>query len=252
MRLTRIAAATLVAGSLTFAGTGIALADTVTATPAISSSASVVTQSGGTITLGSSSVKPGASVSLSGMFTQPGTGSISVTSPAFAGSATLRDASPTSFDGFAQIANSAKPGSYTVTATRGTQTATATLTVVGSGPAPVPPAPIHHGGTGTTTGGSHGSSSGSTTGTHHSAAATGADTTGTDTTPAAATSADAPSGTDVLPWALGGAAILLAGGAYVFRARRTSGGNAPAARDEQDPQTAPYDREPRTEVMHRR
>ncbi|MDL5159224.1 hypothetical protein [Actinomycetospora termitidis] len=230
MRLTRIAAATLIAGSLTFAGTGIALADTTT--PVTASSSSVAAAELGVLTLGASSVKPGQSVSFSGTFAEPAastaTGPITVTSPAFAGAATMDRTNPEAFSGSATVASGATAGTYTVTASSSAGTVSTKLTVVGSGPAPTP---AHHGGTGTGTHSSGtGSSSGESTGTTDS------------TSPDLLTT-----GSDALPWALGGlgAIALVGGGAYAIgRGRRADRQVEQEARQQY--------REPRTEVMYRR
>jgi hypothetical protein len=224
MRLTRIAAATLIAGSLTFAGTGIALADTIT--PATSSASTVVSavSEPGDLMLSATTVKPGAQITFSGSVATPttGTGPITVTSPAFAGPATMGRTDPTAFSGSATIATGAKAGTYTVTATSTAGTVTGKLTVLGAAPAPVPAHHQHHG-----------------TGTHTSSSGTDAST-GTDSTTVATTA-----GSDLLPWALGGAGaiVLVGGGAYALGRGRDADRALEARRD--------Y-REPRTEVMTRR
>jgi hypothetical protein len=236
MRLTRIAAATLVAGSLTFAGTGIALADTVTPVTATSASVTAAAEPG-VLTLSATTVKPGAQITFSGTFAEPAastaTGPITVTSPAFAGPATLSRTNPEAFSGSATIAPGTKAGSYTVTASSSAGTVTAKLTVPGSVP---PPVPAHHGSTGTT--GTH--TSGHSSGTEN----TSTDTSSTDTVASSTDLAVTPDdGSDVLPWVLGGAGVIVlaGGGAYAAgRSRRTG------AQVRQD------DREPRTEVMPRR
>ncbi|GAA4822790.1 hypothetical protein GCM10023201_05960 [Actinomycetospora corticicola] len=215
MRLTRIAAATLVAGSLTFAGTGIALADTVTPVTATSSVVSAVSEPG-TLMLSASSVQPGQRITFSGTVATPttGTGAISVSSSAFAGGATMTRTDPTAFSGSATIASSAKPGTYTVTASSSAGTVSAKLTVAGG-----TPVPAHHGGTGTGTHTSgHGSSSGTATQSSDAAAIT-------DTT-----------GSDVLPWALSaaGAIVLLGGGAYALGRGRQADRDVEARRQDRD------------------
>ncbi|MEJ2866172.1 hypothetical protein WCD74_00255 [Actinomycetospora sp. OC33-EN08] len=232
MRLTRIAAATLIAGSLTFAGTGVALADTITPATAQSTQGSAAAQAEpGDLMLSATSVKPGQSVTFSGSVATPttGSGAISVTSPAFAGGATMTRTDPTAFSGSATVASGVQPGTYTVTASSSAGTVSAKLTVVGAGPAPTP---AHHGGTGTHTSG-HGPASTET-------ASTSTDTlsTITDTT-----------GADLLPWALGGlgAIVLVGGGAYAIGRGRNAD-----RRTEQAAEARQQYREPRTEVMHRR
>jgi hypothetical protein len=212
MRLTRIAAATLIAGSLTFAGTGIALADTVTPVSASSSVVSAVSEPG-TLMLSSTSVQPGQRITFSGTVATPttGTGAISVSSSAFAGGATMTRTDPTAFSGSATIASSAKPGTYTVTASSSAGTVSAKLTVAGG-----TPTPAHHGGSGT---GTHTSGHGSSSGTGTESAAI----------------ADA-SGSDVLPWALGaaGAVVLLGGGAYALGRGRDADRAVEARRQDRD------------------
>lgn len=235
MRLTRIAAATLVAGSLTFAGTGIALADTVTPVTSTSaasaaSAASAVAEPGD-LMLSATSVQPGSRITFSGSVATPttGTGAITVTSPAFAGPATMTRTDPTAFAGSATIASDVTAGTYTVTASSSAGTVTGRITVTGGAPAPVP---AHHG--------TH------TTG-HHTSAATGSDA-GTAASSTDLTDPAAPAGSDVLPWALGSAGViaLIGGGAYALGRGRRTDRDIEAARARQD-----Y-REPRTEVMTRR
>ncbi|MFC5061629.1 hypothetical protein [Actinomycetospora atypica] len=244
MRLARIAATTLIAGSLTFAGTGIALAATPVTVPTSSTSAAVVSEPG-RLMLSASSVKPGASVQFSGTFAEPAastaTGPITVTSPAFAGPATMTRTDPEAFSGSAVVAAGAKPGTYTVTASSSAGTVTSTLTVPGAAPAPTP---AHHGGTAAGAGagaGTHGSGHGSSSG---SSSSTSTDTaTETDTI---ASSTELETGSDMLPWVLGGAGavVLIGGGAYAIgRGRRGDRADLQAGQD--------Y-REPRTEVMSRR
>ncbi|GLZ51752.1 hypothetical protein [Actinomycetospora sp. NBRC 106378] len=231
MRLTRIAATTLIAGSLALAGTGVALADTVT--PVTNSSAVSVVSEPGVLTLSASSVKPGAQVTFSGTFAEPAastaTGPITVTSPAFAGPATLSRSNPEAFDGSATIASGAHAGTYTVTASSSAGTVTSRITVVGTVP---PPVPAHH----STAAGTH-------TAGHHTTAEESTDTTSTDAV--SATPVDPASGPDLLPWVLGGTGlvVLAGGGAYALGRGRRS---VPAAPRRED------DREPRTEVMTRR
>jgi hypothetical protein len=230
MRLTRIAAATLIAGSLTFAGTGIALADTpatATSNSAVSAVSSV--SEPGTLMLSAASVRPGAQVLFSGTFAEPAastaTGSITVTSPAFAGPATLSRTNPEAFSGTATVASGTKAGTYTVTASSSAGTVSTKLTVVSP-----TPAPAHHDGTAA---GTHSSSHGSSSGTSGDASTL---------------SAVPDGGSDVLPWVLGGAGVLVVAGGGAFalgRGRRDDAGRR-AAQARQD-----Y-REPRTEVMTRR
>ena len=219
MRLAHVAAATLTATVLTFGTAGVALADTVT--PATSS---VITQAEpGVLTLSNTSVEPGQTITFSGTFAEPAastaTGAITVTSPAFAGPATMDKTNPEAFSGSATIASGAKAGSYTVTASSSAGTVNARLTVAGAGPAPTP---AHHGGT-TGTGTHHGTGTGSSS--------------GTDSTEIAAFSPAA--GSDALPWVLGGAGVivLIGGGAYAMGRGRKADRTV-----EQD----------RTEVMTRR
>lgn len=236
MRLTRIAAATLVAGSLTFAGTGIALADTVM--PVTSSSAVTAAAEPGVLTLSTTTVKPGAQITFSGTFAEPAastaTGPITVTSPAFTGPATLSRTDPEAFSGSATIASNVKTGSYIVTASSSAGTVSAKLTVPGAVP---PPVPAHHG----STTGTHTTGHGSTAGTENTSS------TDTDTVASSTDLALVPDGgSDVLPWVLGGAGVLVlaGGGAYALGRRgRLSG---------RDEQVREDDREPRTEVMPRR
>ncbi|GLZ51598.1 hypothetical protein [Actinomycetospora sp. NBRC 106378] len=224
MRLTRIAATTLIAGSLALAGTGVALADTVT--PVASSSAvSAVSAASepGDLMLSSTTVKPGAHLTFSGSVATPtsGDGPVTVTSSAFAGSATMTRTDPTAFAGSATIGTDVTAGTYTVTASSSAGTVSSRITVTGTAPTPA-----HHGSSGTRAG--HGSSS------------------GTGSTDADSTAITDP-GSDVLPWALGGAGAvaLIGGGAYAIgRGRRADRDRAAQARQDY--------REPRTEVMTRR
>ncbi|MCD2187923.1 hypothetical protein [Actinomycetospora soli] len=222
MRLTRIAAATLIAGSLTFAGTGIALADTVT--PDTSSSTQAAIAEPGDLMLSATTVTPGAHITFSGSVATPttGTGPVGVTSSAFAGAATMDRTDPTAFSGSATIASSAKAGTYTVTASSSAGTVSARITVTGTAPAPA-----HHG-------------SGTAAGTHSSGHGSSSPQS-TDTSTAISETA----GSDVLPWALGGAGVivLIGGGAYALGRGRQADRAAQARQD--------Y-REPRTEVMTRR
>ncbi|WP_018331117.1 hypothetical protein [Actinomycetospora chiangmaiensis] len=226
MRLTRIAVATLVAGALTFAGTGVALADTVT--PAADTSAVTAASEPGDLMLSATSVKPGARITFSGSFAEAAastaTGPISVTSSAFAGPATLSRTNPEAFSGSATVANGTKAGTYTVTASSSAGTVSARLTVSGTVP---PPVPAHHGGHSSGTSGQSGTS-------------------GAGSTDAGA--AVDPAGSDVLPWALGaaGAITLVGGGAYAVGRGRRADREMQAAQARQD-----Y-REPRTDVMTRR
>ena len=225
MRLTRIAAATLIAGSLTVAGGGVALADTVTPTVGQVASSSAAASEPGTLSLSSTSVKPGQHINFSGSFAEPAastaTGSITVTSSAFSGPATMDRTMPEAFDGSATIASGVRPGTYTVTASSSAGTVSARLTVVGTTP--------HGGGTGTHTSG-HGSSSGSSS---------------TDGTGGSAIGDITDAGSDLVPWVLGGAGavVLIGGGAYVLGRGRSADREVEARRQ--------Y-REPRTEVMPRR
>lgn len=248
MHLTRIAAATLIAGSLTFAGSGLALADTLTPTAGttIGAAASAVSEPG-VLMLSTTQVKPGQSITFSGTVATPttATGPVTVSSAAFAGPAAMDRTDPTAFSGSATVAGSAKPGTYTVTASSAAGTVTARLTVLGSAPVPHPnPAPIHHGSTGTGTGthvSGHGASSG--TGTQNAVATDG--TAVTDASGADVSTAAAATGSDTVAWVLGGVGViaLAGGGAYAIGRRRSD--RATAAAGEQD-------REPRTEVMNRR
>ena len=243
MRLTRIAAATLIAGSLTFAGTGIALADTVTPVTATSASVTAAAEPG-VLTLSSATAKPGAQITFSGTFAEPAastaTGPITVTSPAFAGPATLSRTNPEAFSGSATIASGVKAGSYTVTASSSAGTVTARITVPGSVP---PPVPAHHGSTGTT--GTHTAGHNSTTGTENSTDTSSTDTSSTDTVASSTDLAVTPeTGSDVLPWVLGGAGVIVLAGGGAYALGRRGNRAETQARDD--------DREPRTTVMPRR
>ncbi|WP_433803004.1 hypothetical protein [Actinomycetospora sp. CA-084318] len=236
MRLTRIAAATLIAGSLTLAGTGVALADTVTPVTATSSTVSAAAEPG-VLTLSASSVKPGAQITFSGTFAEPAastaTGPITVTSSAFTGPATMSKTDPEAFSGSATIASSAKAGTYTVTASSSAGTVSSRITVTGTVPPPAP-TPAHHSGTATTGTAAHAA--------HHGTTGTGSTDSATDTTDVVAVTD--PASSDVLPWLLGGAGaiVLIGGGAYAIGRGRRGGRVVEQVRDE----------EPRTEVMSRR
>ncbi|WP_026204807.1 hypothetical protein [Actinomycetospora chiangmaiensis] len=237
MRLTRIAAATLIAGSLTVAGTGVALADTVV--PQTSAGTISAVSEPGVLTLSASSVKAGAQLTFSGTFAEPAastaTGPITVTSPAFAGPAMLTRSNPEAFAGSATVATRAKAGTYTVTASSSAGTVTSRITVVGGAPAPVP---AHHGGG--TAAGTHSSGHGPTSGTESS---TISDTNSTDSTDTTSAAIADPTNSDVLPWVLGGAGavVLIGGGAYAIGRGRRADRRVPAPQEDA-----------RTEVMSRR